>query len=422
VVANNMQDVVLKLEKGQPAEFDMSMVHTALQLQMFGDITARFPRTSPRPAYRKVSLLSGSRRLADGETTSVKYNIGSADGLTTLYFEGVWDKDVSAALQVEVIQNGTSLHKLDWWKQREWWAYRDATMGGYWDRGRYIAFAVVPLVRRVGANEAIIRVNHASKPIEVLDGSTMQIWPARAPAAPPSQLTPGDGTNLLWLTRDEDSAPLRDALSAIRGLRLDRRYDLGPVLAAYEFPDRTDQFLDLTRYNVILLDNLELGCRKIPRGMDMRLRDFVRQGGGLIMSGGPWGFSGKAGYADVVQGAFGSTLVESALPVRIYGDTDCVERKTSVRLANASHPIAAGLDWRSFPPLHGFNRVGAKPEAVVVARTDTGDPFVAAWQFGKGRAVAVTTRPAGDWGAEFKQWTQYRRFWENVVRWARVAT
>src|SRR5262249_6854015 len=68
--------------------------------------------------------------------------------------------------------------------------------------------------------------------------------------------------------------------------------------------------------------------------------------------------------------------------------------------------------------IHGYNRVAAKPQATLVAHVASGEPFVAAWQFGKGRAVAVTTRTAGDWGADFKQWSQYRRFWDNVVRWA----
>src|SRR5262249_25236813 len=93
VIANNLQGLVLKLEKGESPDFDMVVVHSALQMQMFGDITARFPRSGPRPPNRKVPLISNLRRLKGGETISVKYDIGSSDGLPTLLFQGAWDKD-----------------------------------------------------------------------------------------------------------------------------------------------------------------------------------------------------------------------------------------------------------------------------------------------------------------------------------------
>jgi len=418
VRANNLQALILKLEKGESPSVNKAMMHTALQWQAFGDVTARFPQSTPRPAYRKFVLATDPRILKGGESMRVRCDLGSSDGLTTLFFRASWDRDVSAHLQIEVMQNGTSLHKLDWREQREFWAYADMSVGGYWDGGRYYAFALAPLIRREGINETILRVSRTSKPIEVLAGTTLQAWPRRPVPYPVSQFVRQPGINLLWLSRNEDLGPMRGALSMIGGLQFDCRYDLGDMLAPYEFPGQADQLIDLGRYDVILIDDLDNGYRKFPRGMGARLREFVRQGGGLIMTGGPWSFSGKAGYKGGGQGGYGDTPVEEALPVRIAGDTDCIYGKTTVRLIEARHPITQGLDWPSFPCIYGYNRVAAKPGAEVLARTETGDPFIAAWQYGKGRALAVTTRAARDWGADFTRWTDYRRFWRAAIRWA----
>ena len=100
-------------------------------------------------------------------------------------------------------------------------------------------------------------------------------------------------------------------------------------------------------------------------------------------------------------------------------DEPCVEILHAVlgKLGSVDHPITTGIDWPSCPPIHGYNRVTAKQGADVLARTQSGDPFVVSWQCGKGRVVAVTTRSGADWGSDFRQWIDYRRFWRNAVRW-----
>jgi uncharacterized membrane protein len=427
VRATNLQSLILRLERGESADVDAVVTHTALQWQMFGDITAQFPRATPRSDYRRLPLAQRTRILNRGDSISVRYDVGDADGLPLLYLEGVWDRAASAGLQIEVTHGSTLLHRLDWQQQREWWAYTDTAVGGYSDRGRYHGFAVVPLVRRRGANEAVVRVSQTSKPVELLTGSAMQVWPQRTPPPAPAQHARQKGINLLWLAREGpgivprltrgDTGPLRGAFTAIGGLRFDRRDDFGSMLAPYEFPDHTDQLTDLARYDVIVIDDMWNGYQRFPRGMGARVRDFVRQGGGLIMAGGPWSYSGMAGYRGHGQGGFGGTPVEEALPVRTAGDTDVVEGKTTVRVDGGDHPVTAGLEWQSLPPILGYNRVVAKPGAQVLARTASGDPFLVAWQHGKGRVIAVTTRSARDWGAEFTNWSHYRRFWRNVVRW-----
>jgi uncharacterized membrane protein len=126
------------------------------------------------------------------------------------------------------------------------------------------------------------------------------------------------------------------------------------------------------------------------------------------MAGGPASFS---------AGHYGNTPLEEALPVHIASADDLVIGSTTVGAIEAGHPIATGLDWSSIPPILGYNRVTAKSAAQVLARTASQDPFLVVWQYGQGKAAAVTTRSARDWGAQFKTWPYYRRFWGNLIRW-----
>jgi uncharacterized membrane protein len=65
----------------------------------------------------------------------------------------------------------------------------------------------------------------------------------------------------------------------------------------------------------------------------------------------------------------------------------------------------------------GAGRASRWSPPTVLARTESRDPFLVVWQFGKGRAAALTTRSARDWGSEFKKWAYYNRFWANLIRW-----
>jgi hypothetical protein len=293
--------------------------------------------------------------------------------LANVFLRAEWDSDVSASLRIEVWQDRELLHKLDWREQREWWAYRDFSMGGYWAGGRYRASALLPLVRRVGRNEAAVRLLAASKPITLRAESELQIWPRRKlEHAVQPQLPRKSGINILWLCHDlnADLQPTRKALAAIEGAQFDHHISFGEMKIPYEFPDEIGYQLDLAQYDVIFVDHLRNGYRQFPRGMGSKVREFVRGGGGLIMAGGPTSFAGKKSYAGLGgEGGYGGTPVEEALPVKIAGDGDMVVGRTGVGAIDARHPVMAGLDWSSCPAIFGYNRVVAKPAAAVPART-----------------------------------------------------
>ncbi|MBN1285912.1 MAG: VWA domain-containing protein [Anaerolineae bacterium] len=77
--------------------------------------------------------------------------------------------------------------------------------------------------------------------------------------------------------------------------------------------------------------------------------------------------------------------------------------------------ILSGI--RSVPRLRGYVATSDKATAQTILRTHEGDPLLAAWQYGLGRAVAWTSDAAPKWSAYWLQWENFARFWSQVVRW-----
>jgi hypothetical protein len=254
VNVNRLASTVVQLENGETPDVDAVLVHTALQWQCFGDITATCPRAQPHPVYANYPLVTNSTNLRAGSGLPIRFDVKPSDGVPMLFFQADWDRTVSKSLELEIFQNGNLLHKLDWKEQREWPAYTDTANGGYWDGDRYIAYALVPLMRRPGANEAVVRLAHASQGIALSTKSELQLWPKREPPHPLRQTVRQSGINALLLSIDESLDPLLRALRVAEHLQFDHHVDFGSYLAPYEFPEDPRQTLDLARYDVIILD------------------------------------------------------------------------------------------------------------------------------------------------------------------------
>ncbi len=80
-----------------------------------------------------------------------------------------------------------------------------------------------------------------------------------------------------------------------------------------------------------------------------------------------------------------------------------------------SSPIISGIG--SVPSLAGYVGTSIKPAGQQILATDEGDPLLAAWQYGLGRAVAWTSDATGRWASEWVRWEDYARFWSQAVRW-----
>ena len=71
-----------------------------------------------------------------------------------------------------------------------------------------------------------------------------------------------------------------------------------------------------------------------------------------------------------------------------------------------------------FPELRGHVATTGKGRAEIPLLTDGGDPLLAHWQYGLGRAVAFTSDASARWASQWLPWAQYRQFWSQIAQWA----
>lgn len=86
-------------------------------------------------------------------------------------------------------------------------------------------------------------------------------------------------------------------------------------------------------------------------------------------------------------------------------------------LPAATTPILRGLDPMALPPLLGYNGTTPKATASTALLSPKGDPVLAQWQYGLGRAVAWTSDLKGRWAADWVAWEQFNRFAAQLVGW-----
>lgn len=184
-------------------------------------------------------------------------------------------------------------------------------------------------------------------------------------------------------------------------------------------PSEEDGFrsidLDLDEFDVVIFS--EVWRSHFAREQLLALRKFVKEGGGFIMFGGWGGYGGHESY-----GEWDKTVVEDISPVKILSNEDAVDLEFRIlpkSRRHLKHPIMKGLDWKTAPPLLGYNQVKAKRRAEVLAvNSENGDPIIIVRRYGRGRVVAFTSNPAGGWGMGFVGWTSYDRFIRNMVGWS----
>ncbi|MBP7496062.1 MAG: hypothetical protein KA792_00155 [Bacteroidales bacterium] len=181
------------------------------------------------------------------------------------------------------------------------------------------------------------------------------------------------------------------------------------------------------KWDVIILSDIEQEClvlypwaRLMDTIMDPNrlyaLREFVQNGGGLMMVGGWQSFTGRRGI-----GNWGNTPVEEALPVKCLeanDDRNETPEGVHIEVLKPEHPVVKGLNWEGCPPFSGYNRIIAKPDAEVIAKVKGfNDPFIVAHKFGKGRSIAFASDVSPHWGAGFQKWKNYGKSFAAMLRW-----
>jgi uncharacterized membrane protein len=217
--------------------------------------------------------------------------------------------------------------------------------------------------------------------------------------------------------------PLIDGLQAEGDITVTH---MPPHVAISAFPRTVEE---LSAYDAIILSDIECEVLALypfwipgteqPRTNRLKaIREYVAQGGALLMIGGWMSFSGRFGH-----GGYYDTPIEQALPVTcLKGADDRIEvpEGVRVRISDPTHPAVKDIPWDDCPVFAGYNRLLPKPGAHVIGTVgddEEENPFLVSWEFGKGRSMAFASDCSPHWATYFMQWEHYGQFWRQALRW-----
>jgi uncharacterized membrane protein len=137
--------------------------------------------------------------------------------------------------------------------------------------------------------------------------------------------------------------------------------------------------------------------------------------------------SGHAGpdtmisIADQGQGRFYPIENPNQLP-QIFLKEAAVILKSAIFEEPFTPRVAMGSELTrgigAYPVLEGYVCTTPKPRAELPLISDKGDPLLAHWQYGLGRAVAWTSDAKARWARHWLNWDQYRQFWSQIAQWS----
>jgi uncharacterized membrane protein len=203
-------------------------------------------------------------------------------------------------------------------------------------------------------------------------------------------------------------------------------------LSLIPFPMETLFSKEIKNFDLLIFDNFKYTLYLSPHHLES-IREFVREGGGFAMIGGP---------NLVNEGRYGMTPIGEILPVRFAEKEDYRrDSQVGVRLSRAGvvHPITRlSLDtvgdtarddsqrlrfWEEMPPLDGFNLLEAKSSATVLLESADGIPWpiLTVSNYRNGRVLILATDYSWKWDmgmvAKGKGNLAYLRLMDRMVRW-----
>lgn len=163
--------------------------------------------------------------------------------------------------------------------------------------------------------------------------------------------------------------------------------------------------------NTFLLQNDTFYNMKIlPNALEL-IKQYVAEGGGLLMIGGYLSFMGIEAKAN-----YKNTVLAEVLPVIMLDGDDRVEKPEGVfaTSVNSSHTAVKGFsEW---PLFLGYNKVSAKENAEVILNIDE-DPLLIFGQYMKGKTSCFMSDCSPHWGSrEFLAWKYYTDMWVNILK------
>jgi uncharacterized membrane protein len=92
-----------------------------------------------------------------------------------------------------------------------------------------------------------------------------------------------------------------------------------------------------------------------------------------------------------------------------------IEKPITPAIAKES-PILDGVGMETAPPLRGYVKFVAKPDADTILTVDVKDPLLSVWQLGLGRSAVFTSDAKSRWAERWVGWPGFDRFWINLLR------
>lgn len=190
---------------------------------------------------------------------------------------------------------------------------------------------------------------------------------------------------------------------------------------------------ELGGFDLLVMQNFNYGPYQMRQYLP-HIAKFVRDGGAMVMVGGPLSMS---------AGGYYGTEIAEILPVDLpatFGDGSGINTESfQPRLTESGgyHPITRlALDpaqnakvWSDIHPLEGLNMSARpKPGAVVLVEhpdlkdaDGKGQPVVAVHEVGEGRSMVVATDSTWFWnfkaGGKGEDSHHYSAFWDSAIRW-----
>lgn len=176
----------------------------------------------------------------------------------------------------------------------------------------------------------------------------------------------------------------------------------------------------LEKYDVIVISDIGSNTFKLrnetfyqskitPDVLDL-IRDYVADGGGLLMIGGYLSFMGIEAKAN-----YKNTVLANVLPVIMQDGDDRVEKPAgvyAVPVARDHETITHLSDW---PVFLGYNQVKPKEDTTVVLNINE-DPLLVFGHYEKGHTACFMSDCSPHWGShEFMNWKYYTDLWLNIL-------
>ncbi len=92
-----------------------------------------------------------------------------------------------------------------------------------------------------------------------------------------------------------------------------------------------------------------------------------------------------------------------------------VEEATRPRVVKSA-AVLRGIDWGGAPPLRGYVATRARPRSETLLVAGHGEPLLALWRQGLGKAAAFTSDVKDRWASAWLAWPGYQKFWAQLAR------